>query len=59
LVDGLPLSEQQKGNVLHCIRSHRFRGDQTPGTTEARVLFDADKLDATGAVGVARTFLCR
>jgi len=57
LVDCLPLSEQQKGNVLHCIRSHRFRGDQTPGTTEARILFDADKLDAIGAVGVARTFL--
>jgi uncharacterized protein len=57
LVVGLPLSEKQKVNVLHCIRSHRFRGDQTPGTTEARVLFDADKLDAIGAVGVARTFL--
>lgn len=57
MVDRLPLSKQQKGNVLHCIRTHRFRGDQAPCTTEARVLFDADKLDALGAVGVARTFL--
>jgi uncharacterized protein len=41
--------------VLHCIRAHRFRDDnEQPETIEAKVLFDADKLDAIGAVGVAR-----
>jgi uncharacterized protein len=41
--------------VQHCIRAHRFRDEQTtPMTIEAKVLFDADKLDAIGAVGVAR-----
>lgn len=41
--------------VLHCIRSHRFRDRAVqPETIEARVLFDADKLDAIGAVGVMR-----
>jgi uncharacterized protein len=57
IVENLALSEAQKRNILHCIRSHRFRGDRQPQTPEARVLFDADKLDAIGAVGVARAFL--
>lgn len=53
----LPFSESQKTNILHCISSHRFRGKKSPETLEARVLFDADKLDAIGAVGVARAYL--
>ena len=41
--------------VQHCIRAHRFRDDrEPPATLEAQVLFDADKLDAIGAIGVAR-----
>lgn len=41
--------------VQHCIRAHRFRDDrEQPLSLEARVLFDADKLDAIGAIGVAR-----
>ncbi len=41
--------------VQHCIRAHRYRDpSEQPQTLEAQVLFDADKLDAIGAVGVAR-----
>ena len=41
--------------VLHCIRAHRFRNqDEKPRTIEAKILFDADKIDAIGAVGIAR-----
>jgi uncharacterized protein len=41
--------------VQHCIRAHRFRDNsEPPRTLEAQVLFDADKLDAIGAIGVAR-----
>jgi uncharacterized protein len=41
--------------VLHCIRSHRYRGRERPETLEAQILFDADKLDVMGAFGIART----
>ncbi len=57
LVNSLPFSKEQRQNILHCVRSHRFRNPNQPATIEAKVLFDADKLDAIGAVGVARAFL--
>ena len=44
-------------NVTHCIISHRFRNKNIPKTIEAKVLFDADKLDSIGAVGIGRDFL--
>lgn len=43
------------GSVQHCIRAHRFRGSEKPSTIEAKVLFDADKLDVIGVVGVVRS----
>jgi uncharacterized protein len=47
--------EEQIAAVQHCIRAHRFRNSsEAPQTLEAKIVFDADKLDAIGAVGVAR-----
>lgn len=43
--------------VTHAIESHSFSSGIKPKTLEAKVLSDADKLDAMGAVGVARAFL--
>jgi uncharacterized protein len=46
--------EERIKAVQHCIQAHRFRSTEAPQTIEAMVLFDADKLDAIGAVGAAR-----
>lgn len=47
--------EERIAAVQHCIRAHRYRDNrEPPATLEARVLFDADKLDVLGAIGVVR-----
>jgi uncharacterized protein len=47
--------EERIAAVEHCILAHRFRDNiQQPQSLEAKVLFDADKLDAIGAIGAAR-----
>jgi uncharacterized protein len=42
--------------VTKAILAHRFRSGPPPASLEGRVLFDADKLDAIGAIGIARVF---
>lgn len=44
-------------HVKRCIVSHRFRKSNLPESIEAKILFDADKLEAAGAVGIARTLV--
>lgn len=47
--------ESFAARVRHCILAHRYRNNNVPETIEAKILFDADKLDVTGAIGIART----
>ena len=42
-------------NILHCIRAHSFSNELEPETLEAKILSDADKLDALGAIGLYKT----
>ncbi|MBR2910962.1 MAG: HD domain-containing protein [Lentisphaeria bacterium] len=43
--------------VAAAVRSHRYRDGIVPDTPEGKVLYDADKLDSLGAVGLGRAFL--
>lgn len=52
-----PIPRDKKDNIVHCVLTHRYRNSHVPETLEARCLFDADKLDAIGAVGIARAYL--
>ena len=47
--------QEKAEHVRQCIRSHRFRKSAPPQSIEAKILYDADKLDVTGAIGLART----
>ncbi len=45
-------------HVAACVRTHRYRArsDEKPASIEARIVYDADKLDSIGAIGIGRAF---
>jgi len=43
--------------IKHCIQTHRFRSESEPVSIEAKILYDADKVDSMGAIGVARFYM--
>src|SRR5438874_5289649 len=42
--------------VQQAIREHRITGGITPQTLEGRILYDADKIDCLGAIGIGRLY---
>lgn len=58
LLHSLPLSDEQKQHIKDIIESVSFNGgNEVPAKTlEAKIVRDADRLDAIGAIGIARTF---
>lgn len=49
--------ESRAKKVSDCILSHRARKGEIPAALEARILFDADKLDSIGAIGISRILM--
>lgn len=43
-------------SICHCIEAHSFSAGIEPKTIEAKILQDADRLEALGAIGLARVF---
>lgn len=54
LLKGKGWNESRIRAVQACIIAHRYRKEDVPASLEAQVLFDADKLDVLGAIGVVR-----
>lgn len=42
--------------ICYCVRTHSYSKRLVPATFEGKILQDADRLDALGAIGIARTF---
>lgn len=51
---GFPQEKIEK--VCHCIEAHSFSANIVPKTMEAKIIQDADRMEALGAIGLARTF---
>jgi uncharacterized protein len=51
---GYPQDKVNK--ICYCIRVHSFSKKCIPGSLEGKILQDADRLDALGAIGIARMF---
>lgn len=49
------MEKNEIDNIIQSIKAHSFSNKIKPKTLEAKVLSDADKLDALGAIGLYRT----
>jgi uncharacterized protein len=55
-LEGMGFPSQKLPGVHHAIEAHSFSAGIAPETDEARILQDADRLEALGAIGLARVF---
>ena len=56
LLKDTPFPQDSIPAVKQAIREHRMTGGVTPQTLEGRILYDADKIDCLGAIGIGRLY---
>lgn len=56
ILKGYRVSKEKIDRISYCIRTHSYSRRLVPATLEGKILQDADRLDALGAIGIARTF---
>jgi len=56
LLTDTPFPQSAIPAVQQAIRDHRMTGGATPQSIEGRILYDADKLDSLGAIGIGRLY---
>lgn len=57
LLSGTLFPQESIPAVQQAIREHRMTGDMIPATLEGRILYDADKIDCLGAIGIGRLYM--
>lgn len=56
-LSSLNFNQEKIDAIKHCILAHRSKTSTKPETIEAKVLYDADKLEGIGAIGIGRCFM--
>lgn len=56
LLKDTPFPQEYIPTVQQAISEHRMTGGKIPQTLEGRILYDADKLDCLGAIGIGRLY---
>ena len=56
ILSNMDYPKKQTDKILKIIKEHSTEDNIKPSSIEAKILYDADKLDGIGAIGISRVF---